>query len=268
MRPPIIWAGNQGLSKQWQGNRLQLADRVTRADVYRGPQVICENSTLLRGTYGTGFRLGWVVTGSTVESERKGIAVLTISWEIGGPYANPAFLPLDDFRCESVELYPKVERNKHMYGDSYPGNPGDRIAARTIALCYDAVHGNPPNNSESRALVNTLSSSKGPPPTGSTWEDQENWGLTLLEWLDHGNETYYQAGIKYSYIWHSFVFPTLSEGGIIQSPNGGPFAGNTVMSWLRLADVPEPAGVNGSAYKITSTWLGGPNGHWDAILYG
>jgi hypothetical protein len=50
-------------------------------------------------------------------------------------------------------------------------------------------------------------------------------------------------------------------------PNAGPMMGDASRSWLRLADVPEPAGVNGSVYKITSTWLGGSDGHWDKLLY-
>jgi hypothetical protein len=219
--------------------------------------------------YGSGFRLGWVVTGSNVEAERKGIGVLTINWEIGGPYANPALLPLDDYRSESVELYPKVERNKQMYGPEYPGNPGDRIAVKTIARCYDAAHGVSPRRDQSRAWIENLYEGVDEdPPEGSSWADQWVFATMLLDWLDHGHETYYQAGTKYSYIWHSFVFPTLHAGAVIEPcPTGGPRMGDASLSWLRLADNPEPAGVNGSVHKITSTWLGGPNGHWDPNLY-
>jgi len=175
---------------------------------------------------------------------------------------------LDDFRCEIVELQPKVERNKHMYGTSYPGTDGDRIAPVTIALAYQAVHGVAPKNTEARTMLLNLADRISAPPTGTTWSDQADWGLVLLDWLDHGHETYYQAGIKYSYIWHSFVLPSLSLGGVVESsPFGGPLAGSTAFSWLRMADCPEPAGGNGSVYKITSSWLGGPGGHWDPILY-
>lgn len=264
----IVWKGNVGLVPQWSGADLQLADRITDVDVYRGPIWVCRANVLLRGTWGTGGRLGWVVTSSKVQRERKGIGVLTISWEVGGPYANTAYLPLDDFRCEIVELYPKVERNKHMYGTTYPGVAGDRIAPVAIALCYQAAHGVPPKNLEARTQIQNLASRSSAAPTGTTWAAQADWAAVLLDWLDHGHETYYQAGIKYSYIWHSFTLPSLSLGGVIvSSPFGGPLAGETAFSWLRLSDQPEPAGVNGSVYKITSTWLGGPGGHWDAVLY-
>jgi hypothetical protein len=267
----LTWKGATGLVPQWSGADLQLADRVTDTDVYRGPIGMCRYQTLLRGTYGSGARLGWVVTSSKAASERKGIGTLTINWEVGGPYANPMYLPLDDFRSEPVELYPKVERNKRLFGPTYPANPGDRISAYTIALCYQAVHGVYPSNTQARGQLANMGEFDPDSdflPEGSNWIDQWGFGGTLLSWLDHGNETYYQAGTKYSHIWHSFTWPELSNGGVVEPfPSGGPRMGDASLSWLRLADTPEPAGVNGSVYKVTSTWLGGPNGHWDAVLY-
>ena len=267
--PNLIYRGNVGLVPQWSGADLQLADRVTDTDVYRGPIWICRASALLRGTYGTGGRLGWVVTSSKVSSERKGLGTLTISWEVGGPYANARYLPLDDFRCEIVELMSKVERNKRLYGPEYPTNPDDRIHPTVIKLCYDAVSGTPPKDSQAMStLRNMFDLDSDPPADGTTWFDQWGFGGTLLAWLQHGHETYYQAGVKYSYVWHSFDLPSLTMGGVIESsPFGGPMAGNTSFSWLRLADCVEPAGVNGSVYKITSSWFGGPGGHWEPTLY-
>ena len=261
-------AENAALVSQWSGAGFQLADRVTDTDVYRGPALLCLNSALLRGTFGSGYRLGWVVTSSTVERERKGISLLTIKWEIGGPWADPRLLPLDDFRSEEVELYPKVERHPQMFGPDYPDNPNDRITANTIKLCYQAVHGVPPSDDTCRGMIETLYLRPSDPPEGTTWEDQWLFGILLLDWLDHGHETYYMVGTKYSHVWYSFTLPTLNNGGVTEPfPNAGPRMGDASLSWLRLADNPEPAGVNGSVYKITSTWLGGPNGHWDKNLY-
>jgi hypothetical protein len=247
---------------------MQASDRNTGTDTYRGPLAQCYASILLRGTFGTGTRLGWVVTSSTVKAERKGIGLLAINWEVGGPDANPALLPLADFRSEEVELYPKVERNPQMFGPGYPGNPNDRITAQVIAMCYGALHHAPPLCDQLRAQIETLNLCTDEPPEGTTWADQWLFATLLLDWLDHGNETYYLAGTKYSWIWYTFVWPTLSNGGIIVPfPTAGPRMGDASLSWLQLADNPEPAGVNGSVYKITSTWLGGPNGHWDPNLY-
>jgi hypothetical protein len=115
----------------------------------------------------------------------------------------------------------------------------------------------------------------GPPPTGTTWSDQSDWGLVLADWLRQGIETYYLAGFKYTWKHHTFILDTslLDVGGHIDvAPTGGPLAGTMdfggeQIDWLRLADFPEPVGVNGSCYRISSTWLGGPAGHWDAVLY-
>src|ERR1035437_6936740 len=196
MPPAIIWRGNTGLVPLWSGADLQIADRITDTDVYRGPFWLCRWSALLRGTYGTGLRLGWVVTNSKVQSERKGIGLLTITWEPGGPWGNQRYLPLDDFRCESVELYPKVERNKNMR-DPATGSAIDPIV---IALCYDAVHGDAVKKTSARNAVYNLHARTSTPPAHSSWAEQEDYGIVLLDWLDHGNETYYEAGIKYSYI--------------------------------------------------------------------
>jgi len=266
---------NAVLVPQWSGADTQLADRITTTDVYRGLLQLCLNSTMLRGTYGSGERLGWVVTSSTVTRERKGIAILTIKWEVGGPWADHRFLPLDDFRSESVELYPKAERNSGLAADDVATNPNHRISHQTVALAYSArdasyrawsssgIYSN-----QTLGALNNMDAWTSDPPSGSTWAEQKAWGLKLYRWLMRGHETYYEAGIKYSWIWYSFSFPTLSKGGIIEPfPIGGPMMGDASQSWLRLADVPEPAGVNGSVYKITSTWLGGPNGHWDWEVY-
>jgi len=141
MAGQLIWRPGTFLVRQYTGSNLKLADRVADVDLYRGPIALCRAQSVRRGTYGSGARLGWVCTSSEVEWEQKGIGKLRINWEVGGPYADARFLPLDDWRMEAVELYPKVERNKHMFGSSYPGVNGDKISSDTIALCYQAIHG-------------------------------------------------------------------------------------------------------------------------------
>lgn len=265
----IIWAPYQALVQTWEGADLTLADRISDVDTWRGPIAQARMGAVLRGTYGTGNRLGWVCTGSKVKSERKGIGTLEITWEPGGPYANPAFLPLDDWKEEAVELYPKVERNKHLRGVSYPGNLADRITTKNIALAYQSVHGATLQmRSDAAREISKMAALTTPPPTGTTWADQSNWTNQLENWLLNGNETYYLAGLKHCYVIHYFTLPETTLGGIIESPSWGPRAGDTTLSWLRLADAAEPIGVNGSAFRVTYTWLGGPGGHWDPVLYG
>src|ERR1035438_3696727 len=114
MGKTIYWAPSPLLIQTWDGADATLSDRVSDTDIWRGPIDLARSSSVLRGTFGSGARSGWVCTGSTVKRERKGIGTLKITWEPGGPYADPRFLPLDDFREESVELYPKVERHRNL----------------------------------------------------------------------------------------------------------------------------------------------------------
>ena len=265
----IIWAPSQSMVATWEDRTLTLADRSADTDCWRGPYSLCRSSAVLRGTYGTGNRLGWVCTGSVLKMEKKGIGHLIITWEPGGPEADPDLLPLDDFKEEAVELYPKVERHRNLTGAPFPSaNPNDSITPETIGLCYQVVRGSSAfARSDAMQAITDMPSRPAPPPAGSSWAWQAFWARGLADWLQKGHETYYLAGKKYTYMRHFFTLPETTLGGVIQAPLWGPFAGDTTLSWLRLADVIEPIGVNGSAYRLTSTWLGGPGGHWDPTIY-
>src|SRR5216684_1617553 len=126
-----IWRGSLGLEFQPDSGAIILAERVSTTDIYRAPYSTCESQLLRRGTYGTGFRLGWVVTSSKVESERGGIGKLTVNWETGGPSANAAWLPLEEFDSAAFELYPRAERNPFFSG----------IGEDAISLAHQAVFG-------------------------------------------------------------------------------------------------------------------------------
>ncbi|MCX6922605.1 MAG: hypothetical protein NT154_05230 [Verrucomicrobia bacterium] len=260
-----IWRGTPRLVQQYSGPSLKLADRIVDRDIYRGPINLCRSGALLRGTFGTDDRLGWVVTNSDVDWESRGIGTLTINWEVGGPFAPDDLRPLDDWREEVVELYPKVERNQNLHA---PTDSNNKIAPSTIDACYQAYKGHSLDfRTQATTFLQSMNTKSSAPPAGSTWEDQKVFGLKLLGWLQDGHETYYLAGIKYSYIRHFFSMPTTTRGGYIEVPTLGPRAGCTDLSWLRLCDNVEPVGVNGSAFKVTSQWLGGPDGHWDYTLY-
>jgi hypothetical protein len=105
------------------------------------------------------------------------------------------------------------------------------------------------------------------PQDGGTPGTQSAFFYSLLGKLQKGEESYYLTGYRYSYEIFSYTEPTLTDGGIIGTPGGPVSALPADMAWLRLADKLEPAGVNGSMYKQTINWLGGPNGYWDSDLY-
>jgi hypothetical protein len=242
-----IWKGTTALSFQVESGTLVLSDRSTYVDIYRGPYIAAYDGLLARGTFGTAARLGWVVTSSKVESEKGGVGKLTINWEAGGTYAWPP-LPCDEFTLAALELYPSIERAGYFNG----------ITAVTAALAKACGTG---STAMARAAAYdqiTLISD----PT------QQALGLSLAAKYSRGEETFYLAGWRYVWTSYSYSLPSTTLGAMIQAPLGplyGYFSGS--ISFLRLADDLQSAGVNGSCFKVSRTWLGAPDGYWDSDIY-
>lgn len=254
----LIWKGPTNAlvyapdSGGWVGT-----DRIRATDIYYGSYSYCESNLLSRGTFGSGGRAGWVVNQCTLSRQRGQIGKLVIEWEAGGSYAtNP--LPVGTPTLKPQELYPKIERNSYFQGTSgVSGAPTTPIAYTTIQLAYNALYAATQTGS---AGANT----QGLALTG----DQLLHYNKLLAKLLRGEETYYLAGWRYTYEVYSYTVPTVFRGAAVQTP-GGPLASAlpSGVSWLRLADDLDPAGVAGSMWKLTLTYLGGPNGHWDTDIY-
>jgi hypothetical protein len=257
----IIWKGpTNALVLQPNSPRLVYGDRVKAIDIYKGQQSLCAESMLARGTFGTGFRAGWVVNQCTCDTARGDIGTLTIEWEAGGSEADQP-LPTGDFSLEPQEIYPKVERNAF-----FSGICPDMVRASYNALYAVNQTGGGPN---ARQIITTAANSANFANFSvNTANGQIELAYLLLDKLANGEESYYVAGYRYSFSAYSYIAPSLSEGGITGTP-GGPISGDLPdgISWLRLADKIEPAGVNGSMFKLTENWIGGPDGYWDSDLY-
>lgn len=260
----IVWKGpTNALVYQPNAPRLVYADRVKAVDIYKGPQPICAESMLARGTFGTGSRAGWVVNQCTVDTARGDIGTLTIEWEAGGSGADQP-LPVGDFNLEPQELYPKIERNLFFTG----------ILPDVVRGVYNALYafnqsGSPNATATINAAINGVNFASYPDTNAAA---QYALGTELLTKLASGEESYYIAGYRYSYEEFSYTAPALSNGGIIANGSyqpAGPLADDlpSGVAWLRLADKLDPAGVNGSMFKLTVNWLGGPDGYWDSDLY-
>lgn len=260
----LIWKGPaNALVYQPNSPRLVYGDRVKAVDIYRGPQNICAEAMLARGTFGTGIRAGWVVNQCTCDNSRGNIGTLTIEWEAGGSEADQP-LPTGDFNLEPQELYPKIERNPFFTG----------IVPDVVRGVYNALYafnqsGNPNGFATINAAINGVNFAVYPNTNASA---QFALGVELMNKLANGEESFYLAGYRYSYEEFSYTAPSLTNGGIIANGSyqpGGPISGDLPagVSWLRLADKLDPAGVNGSMYKLTVNWIGGPDGYWDSDLY-
>jgi hypothetical protein len=250
----LTWKGpTNALVYQPTAPRLVYGDRVKSIDIYAGPQPLCAESMLARGTFGTGLRAGWVVNQCTCDTSRGAIGLLTIEWEAGGAEAIQP-LPVGDFSLEPQEIYPKVERNPFFTG----------IDPDTISAVYNVLYAfNQSGTNSANTIINTRVTG---PLDGGTPGTQTNFAYELLTKLQRGEESWYLAGYRYSYETFSYTEPSLTNGAIIGTP-GGPVSVPSGLAWLRLADKLDPAGVNGSMYKLTVNWIGGPNGYWDTDLY-
>ncbi len=254
----LIWKGpTNALVATPDSGGCVVTDRIRATDVWMGTYAQCLANLIARGTFGSGSRSGWVVNQATVSRQRGGIGKLVIEWEAGGAYAtNP--LPVGSPKLTPQELYPKIERNSYFLGTSGVGGaPTTPIAYATLQIAYNALYNA------------TQTGSAGAATTGSALTgDQLLHYNKLLAKLLRGEETYYLAGWRYTYEIYSYTLPALFRGAIPQTP-GGPLAGSLPggLSWLRLADDLDPAGVAGSMWKRTLSYLGGPNGQWDTDIY-
>ncbi len=255
-----IWAGNiNALSYSSDSPQFVWGDRVRVTDKYHGPQPLCAASMLPRGAYGSGLRAGYVVNQCTCSTKRGGIGELTIEWEAGGTGASSP-LPSGEVILTPQEFYPKVERN------AYFSNGGNFLLAMDIAMAYASVHAST-TIYQQNALAQLAARAASSTPSIAA---SATLALALAEMLQKGEETYYQAGFRLVWTWFTYTLPTINVGGSIQSPVGIAPINPTFsapISWLRLADSWEPAGVNGSMWKMTNIWLGGQAGYWDTNLY-
>lgn len=253
-----IWTGNTGLTRTSEAGGLVVGERTMLKDVYEGTYANCWAGLLARGTYGTGSRAGWVVTNCQIDPLRGAKGKLTISWEPGGYWASMP-LPCDDFDIEIMELYPRIERNK-LFNDKSCGGSAPDITTAMLSLVYSAIHAHTPEarQTQEQRVYNYP----------DRW--QSDMGIVLLDKLRKGEETFYLAGMKYTWWFFTYTVPALSRGGVIEFPFGPGAVPNCLpqdYSWLRLCDVMKPVGVNGSMFKTVRTWMGGPAGHWDSDIY-
>ncbi len=255
----VVWKGpTNALSYAINSPKFEWGDRVKVTDIYHGQQSLCAASMLARGTYGTGARGGYVVNQCTCNNMRGGIGELSIEWEAGGTGASQP-LPTGEVVLSTQEFYPKVERN------AYFANGGLYLQPQDIALAYASMHASTPF-----AQANALTQLAARAASGGAVGASATLGQALATMLQKGEETYYQAGFRYVWTYFAYTLPVIETGGLTQSPVGiapVPWSSTTAISWLRLADSFEPAGVNGSMWKIISTWLGGQSGYWDSNLY-
>ena len=246
------------LYQQPESGRITSSDRIRLTDTYK-----CYRDMSLtipnRGTLGTGSRSGWVVSDATFAPERGQIAKYEINWEAGGPNCGLT-PPATEVKLDNQELYPSVTRNKYFQD----ADGKFLLQGPDLALAQATVHG-----STQYMRQNAMDQLNGRAANPAN-NPSATLGVALAQMLQNGEETFYLAGWRYSVVSYSFTAPSTTLGGIIQVPTPQPsYYGyfSTAVSWLRLADNLESVGPINSMWKLAQTWLGGPMGHWNPLLY-
>jgi hypothetical protein len=239
------------LVEQPESGALNVTDRYVLTKIYRARLSVCRANVPANGTIGTGETLGYSVDSANLTPEGHGIGKLTIQWVAGfGTDESGLTLPADKFDVQPVEQSPRIERHpmfKDLEDLSVEGESVlDIIYAITIAT----------NKATRDAQITKLNSLTTP---------QKTLALKLVAKIRRGFESYYWAGLRYTWILYSWTVPDIEIGGYVQSP-GGPLTGyfHPDFRFLREADsLSDSDGV----YQLTRSWFGVKAGVLDEEIY-
>ena len=246
--PTVVWKGksslftagvNTVLVEQPDSPTYVWGESCVRK--FKGLHSLCMSSGVDPYTLGTGAMSGWYVTKCTVNRLPKQIGELIIEYKpVGGSGGSGggSALPADEVGLEPFEINPRLETNSYF----------TTLTPTELASVRDAVDGVDPTRSTAYAALGVLAKK-------------------LADKQRKGMDSYYLAGITYTWATYSWSMPgSMSLGGVIEAP-GGPWSSDlntTDFAWLRQAD---SLSFDGSKYKLTSRWIGAPNGHWDTDIY-
>lgn len=238
------------LIEQPESGSLRFDTRRVVTKVYVGKRADCIADALPSGAEGSGDLAGYIVEQSEVSPFRGGLARLTISWQANS-VEGLVPLPPDEVAVQPDNLSPRTELHPlYLPLDNrqiaVPGGDTEYV----LDVVYAAAH------AQSYADRKTQTDKLVGDPLA----------LNLLSKIRRGNESYYMAALRYVWATHSYSRPTMYRGGRQEEP-GGPLQGYFVsnISWLRESDDLQ---YSQGIWRLTRSWIGGPDGHWDIDLYG
>jgi hypothetical protein len=210
----------------------------------------------LRNTLPNGTVDGtWRVTESTADTQPGNLARLVVSYQASSA-GSLAALPLDKVSLQDFDINPRIENHPRYSGLS-----------RTLLTLVRQAHDAPESEKRDEAFAALTAATT----TGTTEAKAAAVkAKELLDAIDHGQETYYLAGLTYTWSSSYWTPPALFGGGITETPTGPSwgFAAYLLtfgLSWLRKADKMDDS--DGNQYRIARTWVGALSGHWNANLY-
>jgi len=207
-------------------------------------------------------------------------------------------VPPDEYSIDTIELNPSLFRHpRYNWILNYIPSSGTQGGNNIGPLLISAINGAVDQTQvvSQQDGVTTYSSLIVPTDTtivGGLTFNCLRLANELVGKLRQGNDVFYLAGFKATWSVYFFLPPALNPGGYINDPvtQGGlpayfwsddetPSGGNTLiekaalaapqyysngLSWLRQADT---LLYQRTWFKLTSSWLGAPFGHWDAEIY-
>jgi hypothetical protein len=239
---PVTWKPvAPGLVEQANSPQLEYTgNSARRTRSFKGLHSLCLTSIPYPGTIGTAADAGWVVESSSVAREKGDIGILTVVW-IPAPFVIIGTIPLppDEAGIAPTALNPKIERHPRY----------NSLTPQQLQNVQDALAAGAGGD------------------TSKAYLDLPARGQELYTKISQGWETFYLAGMTYSWAKYYYSLPALSLGSYPETPGGplAPYLRN--MSCLRAADSLVWAQY---CWKLTRTWLAMPNlpgTCWDPQLY-
>jgi hypothetical protein len=213
----------------------EIGTVTRRIQRVQGKKSDCEAAAPVRGMFGTGDFGGWVVDQVTIEPDRGGLATMEIRYV--ATLGSGAPLPEDEWRLEPFEDNPRIERHPRYAG----------------------------LNGEALQNVQTAVQGLDQDQRDEAYDDLDATGKELVDKMRRGMESYYRAALRYVWVTSSYTPPIPIAAGYVETPGGpGSIWLPPGYDWLRQADGVDY--LNG-VYRITSTWIGAPSGHWDDDIY-
>lgn len=239
--------GSGLLYEQPESGAYEFADKITQTRIFKGLYTDCLAAAHNKGDAGTApEQIGWIVQRCTVTRLRGEQGLLTVVWEAGGGDDPGRPLPPDSFSITPFEISPPLAKNKYFKDD---------VSSSQLTLVEKALND---SQREREAAIDRLIE-LGNTPTNNI----RPYHLYIAR--AKGVDTFYLAGFRYTWSFSSWSYPDLNIGGYLETP-GGPLAGYLPpgLSWLREADTLTEGSI---PFRVTRSWLGGPDGHWEADYY-
>jgi hypothetical protein len=207
-------------------------------------------------------------------------------------------VPPDEYSVETIELNPSLFRHPRYnwilnYTPSTGALGGQNLGPQLIAAINSSVDAVvSATQQDGIGLVSNYIVSGDTVIVGGVVFNCLQLANELIGKLRQGNDVFYLAGYKVTWSYYSFLPIGMNPGGYINDPvtqgglpsyfwsDDGTSSGNNTLidvamlaapqyysnglSWLRQADTQL---FQRTWFKLTSSWLGAPFGHWDAQIY-